>query len=118
MNYAGHKTFRNNIEKSTLMVKLDLFALNTQKIKIGVILVLCHTEYFPLFKVEHKFSMTLILLKRGIQISNCIKTEKSQMILLFQFFFIYLLICSGLDSAFVDGHSEREEAEVVGGRVS
>lgn len=86
MNYAGHKTFRNNIEISTLMVKLDLFALNTQKIKIGVILVLCHTEYFPLFKVEHKFSMTLILLKRGIQISNCIKTEKSQMVLLFQVF--------------------------------
>lgn len=68
MNYVGQKTFRNNIEISTLMVKLDLFALNTQKIKIGVILVLCHTEYLPLFKVEHKFTMTLILLKRGIQV--------------------------------------------------
>lgn len=59
------KHSEKNIEISTLMVKLDLFALKTQKIKIGVILVLCHTEYLPLFKVEHKFSITLILLKRG-----------------------------------------------------
>lgn len=33
-------------------------------------------------------------------------------------FFTYLLICSGLNSAFVDDHSEREEAKVVGGMVS
>lgn len=100
------------------MVKLNLFALNTQKIKIGVVLVLCHTKYLPLFKVEHKFSMTLILLKRGIRVRNCVKTEKSQMVLLFQVFPLYLLICSGLDSTFVDDHSEREEAEVVGDMVS
>lgn len=55
------------------MVKLNLFALDTQKIKIGVILVLCNTKYFPLFKVEHKFSMTLILLEIGIWVSNCIE---------------------------------------------
>lgn len=95
------------------MVKLDLFALNTQKIKIGVVLVLCHTEYLPLFKVKHKFSMTLILLKRGIQVSN-----KSRKWSSWFKFFIYPLICSGLDPAFVDDHSEREEAEVVGGMVS
>lgn len=75
MNYVGHRTLRKNMEIGTLMVKLDLFALNTQKIKIGVILMLCHTKYFPFFKIEHKFSMTLILLKRGIRVSNCVKTE-------------------------------------------
>lgn len=63
MNYVGRKILRNNIEIGTFMVKLYLFALNTQEIKIGVILVLCHTEYLPLFKVKHKFSMTLILLQ-------------------------------------------------------
>lgn len=73
MNYVGRKKiFRNNIEIGTFMVKLYLFALNTQEIKIGVILVLCHTEYLPLFKVKHKFSMTLILLQGGNLVSICI----------------------------------------------
>lgn len=73
-NYVGCKIFRNNIEISTFMVKLYLFALNTQEIKIGVILVLGNTEYLPLFEVKHKFSMTLILLKRGIPVRIWIRT--------------------------------------------
>lgn len=59
------------------MVKLDLFALDAQKVKIGVILVLCHTEYLPLFKVKHKFSVTLIILKRGLRVSNSGKWSSS-----------------------------------------
>lgn len=51
------------------MVKLHLFALDAQEVKVGVILVLRHTEYLPLLKVKHKFSVTLILLKRGTQVS-------------------------------------------------
>lgn len=60
------------------MVKFYLFALNTQEIKIGVILVLRHTEYLPLLKVQHKFSVALILLKRGTQLGLWITALRSQ----------------------------------------
>lgn len=83
VNYVGCKIFRNNI--GTFMVKLYLFALNTQEIKIGVILVLCHTEYLPLFEVKHKFSITLILLQRGNQVSICIKSWFSSLRIPFTF---------------------------------
>lgn len=47
----------------TSMVELHSSALQTQETEIGVILVLCHTEYLPSFQVKHNFSMTLVLLK-------------------------------------------------------
>lgn len=112
LHYVGRKIFRNNIEIGTFMIKFYLFALNTQEIKIGIILVLCHTEYLPLFKFKHKFSMTLILLQRGKQVRICITA-----VLLSQDS-IHLPIGSSLDSAFVDVHSESQEAEVVVGMVS
>lgn len=48
----------------TSMVELHSFALQTQEIEIGVILVLRHTEYLPPFQVEHNFPMTLVLLNQ------------------------------------------------------
>lgn len=44
------------------MVELYSSALYTQKIEIGVILVLRHTEYLSPLKVEHNLPMTLVLL--------------------------------------------------------
>lgn len=55
--------FANQIKIGTSMVQLYLFALQTQEVEIGVVLVLRHTEYLPPFEVKHNFPMTLILLK-------------------------------------------------------
>lgn len=49
---------------STSVVQLHSSALKTQEIEIRVILMLCHTEYFPSLKVKHNLSMTLVLLNQ------------------------------------------------------
>lgn len=46
------------------MVELHFPALYTQEIEIGVVLMLCHTEYLPPFQVEYNFPMTLVLLNQ------------------------------------------------------
>lgn len=48
---------------STLMVEFHSFALQTQEIQIGVILMLCHTEYLPPFQVQHNLPVSVIVLK-------------------------------------------------------
>lgn len=52
------------------MVELHSFALQTQEVEIGVILVLCHTEYLPTFQIEHNFPMTLVLLNQYDEIEK------------------------------------------------
>lgn len=54
----------NNMTMCTSMVELHSFALQTQEVEIGVVLVLCHTKYLPPFQVEHNFPVTLVLLKQ------------------------------------------------------
>lgn len=62
--------FANQIKIGTLMVQLYLFALQTQEVEIGVVLVLCHAEYLPPFEVKHNFPMTLILLKNTYELGR------------------------------------------------
>lgn len=50
------------MKRCTSMVELHSSALYTQEIEIGVVLVLCHTEYLPPIQVEHNFPVTLVLL--------------------------------------------------------
>lgn len=66
--------FTNQIKIGTSMVQLYLFALQTQEVEIGVVLVLRHAEYLPPFKVKHNFPMTLILLKNTDELSR-VKTR-------------------------------------------
>lgn len=56
--------FANSMTMCTLMVELYSYALQTQEIEIGVVLVLRDTEYLPPFQVKHNFSMTLVLLNQ------------------------------------------------------
>lgn len=51
----------------TSVVELDPLALQTQEVKIGVVLVLCHAEYLPTFQVQHDLTMTLVLLDQHEQ---------------------------------------------------
>lgn len=46
------------------MVELDSFALQTQEIEIGVILMLRHTEHLPPFQIKDNLPMTLVLLNQ------------------------------------------------------
>lgn len=55
--------FANQIKATTFMVQLHLFALDAEKIEIGVVLVLRDAEYLPPVEVKHNFPMSLVVLQ-------------------------------------------------------
>lgn len=65
------------------MVQLHSFALDTEKIEIGVVLVLRHAEYLSPFEVKYNFPMCLVILQaqkmkgRGVQNSFQVQMSKS-----------------------------------------
>lgn len=52
----------NKTPMSTLMIELHSFALQSQEVEVGNILMLRHTKNLPSFQVKHNLSLSLILL--------------------------------------------------------